>query len=158
MKKKRFALITVLLLVAFVLAACSQAEPETVEVEVTRIVEVAVGEGEVLEVTREVEVEVPVEVEVTRIVEVPAEGGEAAPVAVVAAGGEIAQAVRDRGRLVCGSRTDLAGFGYLDENGINQGFDIDFCRALAAAVLGDAEAVEICASDSCRARTCFADW
>jgi len=142
MKKKRLALISALLLVAFILAACSQQEPETVEVEVTRIVEVAVGEGEVMEVTREVEVQVEVPVEVTRVVEVPAEGGEAEPAPVAAAGGEIVQAILDRGRLVCGSRTDLAGFGYLDENGINQGFDIDFCRAVAAALLGDPDAVE----------------
>ncbi len=33
-------------------------------------------------------------------------------------------------------------FGYLDENGRNIGFDIDFCRAVAAAVLGDPEAIE----------------
>jgi general L-amino acid transport system substrate-binding protein len=79
--------------------------------------------------------EVVVEVEVTRIVEVPA---EAAPMP----SGEILQAVRDRGRLVCGSRTDLLGFGYLDEDGKNLGFDIDFCRAVAAAVLGDPDAVE----------------
>jgi general L-amino acid transport system substrate-binding protein len=83
--------------------------------------------------------EVVVEVEVTRIVEVevPAEA-VAAPVP----SGEILQAVRDRGRLVCGSRTDLVGFGYLDEDGKNLGFDIDFCRAVAAAVLGDPDAVE----------------
>jgi general L-amino acid transport system substrate-binding protein len=144
MKKKRLALVSAFVLVALVLAACAQ-EPETVEVEVTRIVEVAVpaGEGEVVEVTRVVEVEVPteVEVEVTRIVEVAAEAGEA-PAAAAAATGEIVQAIRDRGRVVCGSRTDLAGFGYLDADGRNIGLDIDFCRALAAAVIGDAEAVE----------------
>ena len=143
MKKNRLAFVTIFLLAALALAACAQ-EPETVEVEVTRIVEVpvAAGEGEVVEVTRvvEVEVEVPTEVEVTRVVEVPAEGGEA-PVAAPA-GGEVLQAVLDRGRLVCGSRTDLTGFGYLDADGRNVGFDIDFCRAVAAAVLGDPEAVE----------------
>lgn len=51
--------------------------------------------------------------------------------------------VMDRGTLVCGGRTDLVGFGYLDDNGRNIGFDIDLCRAIAAAVLGDPEAVEI---------------
>jgi len=74
-----------------------------------------------------VEVEVPVEVEAA-----PAPGGR----------GEILNRVLDRGKLVCGSRTDLAGFGYLDENGRNVGFDIDLCRAVAAAILGDPEAVE----------------
>lgn len=57
--------------------------------------------------------------------------------------GEILNRVLERGTLVCGGRTDLAGFGYLDENGRNIGFDIDICRAVAAAVLGDPEAVEI---------------
>jgi general L-amino acid transport system substrate-binding protein len=50
--------------------------------------------------------------------------------------------VLENGKVVCGARTDLAGFGYLDENGANIGFDIDLCRAVAAAVLGDASAVE----------------
>jgi general L-amino acid transport system substrate-binding protein len=36
----------------------------------------------------------------------------------------------------------LPGFSFLDEEGNNTGFDTDFCRALAAAVLGDPEAVE----------------
>lgn len=58
-------------------------------------------------------------------------------------GGEIMQRVLDRGTLVCGGRTDLTGFGYLDDAGNNVGFDIDLCRAVAAAVLGDANAVEI---------------
>jgi general L-amino acid transport system substrate-binding protein len=51
--------------------------------------------------------------------------------------------VKDRGKVVCAGRTDLLGFGYLDDDGNNIGFDIDLCRAVAAAVLGDADAVEI---------------
>jgi general L-amino acid transport system substrate-binding protein len=76
----------------------------------------------------------------TVIVTVEAEGGGEA---VSVGRGEIYNRVVDRGRLVCGGRTDLLGFGYLDENGRNIGFDIDLCRAIAAAVLGDPEAVEI---------------
>jgi general L-amino acid transport system substrate-binding protein len=57
--------------------------------------------------------------------------------------GEIMKRVRERGSVVCGGRTDLAGFGFLDDNGDNKGFDIDICKAVAAAVLGDPEAVEI---------------
>ena len=56
--------------------------------------------------------------------------------------GAILNRVKDAGKLVCGARTDLLGFGYLDESGKNIGFDIDLCRAVAAAVLGDANAVE----------------
>ena len=51
--------------------------------------------------------------------------------------------VKERGKVVCGGRTDLLGFGYLDDAGNNIGFDIDLCRAVAAAVLGDPNAVEI---------------
>lgn len=49
--------------------------------------------------------------------------------------------VTARGELVCGSNTGQAGFGAPDANGVWQGFDVGFCRALAAAVLGDANAV-----------------
>ncbi len=71
------------------------------------------------------------------------EAAECPACPVVAGTGEIFAAVKARGRLVCGSRTDLLGFGYLDESGRNVGFDIDFCRAVAAAVFNDPEAIEI---------------
>ena len=51
--------------------------------------------------------------------------------------------VRERGTMVCATGNDTPGFGYLDEAGNNTGFDIDLCRAVAAAVLGDPSAVEI---------------
>lgn len=57
--------------------------------------------------------------------------------------GAILDRVKERGELVCGARTDLLGFGYLDDAGNNIGFDIDQCRAIAAAVLGDPNAVEV---------------
>ena len=50
--------------------------------------------------------------------------------------------VRDRGTLNCGVNDAVPGFGFVDEAGEFAGFDIDFCRVIAAAVLGDAEAVE----------------
>jgi general L-amino acid transport system substrate-binding protein len=68
--------------------------------------------------------------------EAPAEG--AAPSGY----GEMVNAIKERGKVVCGGRTDLAGFGELDADGRNVGFDIDFCRAIAAALLDDPEAVE----------------
>ena len=49
--------------------------------------------------------------------------------------------VRARGRLVCATSDAIPGFGYLDE-GRNAGFDVDLCRAVASAVLGDPDAVE----------------
>jgi general L-amino acid transport system substrate-binding protein len=51
------------------------------------------------------------------------------------------QAIKRRGRLNCGVHEGLIGFAYTDNRGQWRGFDVDFCRALAAAVLGDAEAV-----------------
>ena len=53
------------------------------------------------------------------------------------------QQVRDRGQLICGTNADLPGFGFYDSVREEwQGFDADFCRVVAAAVLGNAEAVE----------------
>ncbi len=57
-------------------------------------------------------------------------------------GGRLAQ-VQDRGHLICASRNDVPGYGALDDAGRNVGFDIDLCRAVATAVLGDPEAIEI---------------
>ena len=53
------------------------------------------------------------------------------------------ETVRDRGKVVCATLEDTPGFGFLDEDGNHTGFDIDLCRAVAAAVLGDADAVEL---------------
>ena len=51
--------------------------------------------------------------------------------------------VRERGKVICASRDDVPGYGGIDAAGNNVGFDIDLCRALAAAVLGDPNAIEI---------------
>jgi general L-amino acid transport system substrate-binding protein len=84
-----------------------------------------------------------VEVVRTVIVTQLVEGTPAPPEVIQAPGyGETLKAIRERGKVVCGVHTELLGFGYLDENGRNIGFDIDFCRAVAAAVLGDPEAIE----------------
>ncbi len=53
------------------------------------------------------------------------------------------QAVLDRGHVLCGSRDDVPGFALLNENGEYEGFDIDMCRVVAAAIFGDASKVEI---------------
>lgn len=50
-------------------------------------------------------------------------------------------AIKRRGRLNCGVHEGLVGFAYTDNRGEWRGFDADFCRALAAAVLGNANAV-----------------
>ena len=50
--------------------------------------------------------------------------------------------VQDRGELICGVNDAVPGFGFVETDGTNSGFDTDFCRAIALAVLGDAEAVQ----------------
>lgn len=69
----------------------------------------------------------------------PEESGDATPEPV--AGGRL-ELVQERGELICGVNGSLPGFSFLDESGNTVGFDADFCRVVAAAVLGDAEAVE----------------
>ena len=50
--------------------------------------------------------------------------------------------IKARGVLNCGSNTGLAGFGQPDAQGNWIGFDVDYCRAVAAAVFGDATKVK----------------
>eukprot|EP01013_Petalomonas_cantuscygni_P014743 TRINITY_DN3021_c1_g1_i1.p2 TRINITY_DN3021_c1_g1~~TRINITY_DN3021_c1_g1_i1.p2 ORF type:complete len:339 (+),score=108.66 TRINITY_DN3021_c1_g1_i1:96-1112(+) len=50
--------------------------------------------------------------------------------------------VKARGNLNCGVSTGLAGFSAPDADGVWQGFDVDVCRAVAAAVFNDPMAVE----------------
>jgi general L-amino acid transport system substrate-binding protein len=52
-------------------------------------------------------------------------------------------AVKARGSLVCGVNEGLPGFSYVDERGIWTGFDVDFCRAIAAAIFGDPKKVKL---------------
>ncbi len=56
--------------------------------------------------------------------------------------------VLDRGKVVCATLDDTPGFGFLDAQGNHTGFDIDLCRAVAAATLGDADAVELRSIDA----------
>jgi len=51
--------------------------------------------------------------------------------------------IRSRGVLVCAGNDSLAGFGSLQADGNIRGFDIDLCRAVAAAVLGNPDAIEL---------------
>ena len=52
------------------------------------------------------------------------------------------QTVKDRGYLICGVNAGLPGFSAADEEGNWTGLDVDFCRAVSAAVFGDADKVE----------------
>lgn len=57
-------------------------------------------------------------------------------------GGGILAQVQDRGMLVCGISGVTPGMSALDPDGNYQGMDADYCRAVAAAALGDPEAIE----------------
>ncbi len=56
--------------------------------------------------------------------------------------GKTLDAVKQRGQVVCGVNTGLAGFSAADSSGNWSGLDVDMCKAVAAAVLGDAEKVK----------------
>ncbi|MDQ8697825.1 amino acid ABC transporter substrate-binding protein [Hyphomicrobium sp. LHD-15] len=60
---------------------------------------------------------------------------------VVAAQSATLDQVRARGHLVCGVNTGLAGFSAPDDRGRWTGIDIDFCRAVAAAIFKDGNRV-----------------
>jgi general L-amino acid transport system substrate-binding protein len=58
------------------------------------------------------------------------------------AAGNTLQTVLDRGELKCGVKDSQPGFGNLEDDGTYTGIDIEFCKAVAIAVLGDANAVD----------------
>lgn len=57
--------------------------------------------------------------------------------AVGTARADTLKTVQDRGKLVCGVSQGIAGFSIKDDKGAWSGFDVDFCRALAAAIFND---------------------
>jgi general L-amino acid transport system substrate-binding protein len=98
-------------------------------------------------------VEVTRIVEVTRVVEVTPVGGSApaqpaatpapAPAPAAPAGfGETLKAIQARGKLICGVNSQVPGFGFVDSAGAFSGFDVDYCKALAAAIFNDVSKIE----------------
>ena len=68
---------------------------------------------------------------------------QASPLGTAPVGrGATLAAVKQRGRLRCGSSTALPGFGQVDPQGQWSGFDVDFCRAVATAIFGEPGKVE----------------
>jgi general L-amino acid transport system substrate-binding protein len=63
-------------------------------------------------------------------------------VAMPAHAGKTLDAIKSRGQMVCGVNTGLAGFSAADSQGNWTGLDVDVCRAVAAAVLGDGTKVK----------------
>lgn len=56
--------------------------------------------------------------------------------------GSTLETVKERGNLVCGVNSQVPGFGFVDADGNFSGIDVDYCRAVAAAIFGDASKVE----------------
>lgn len=70
-------------------------------------------------------------------------GGDTTATPTPEARSGLLQRVRERGRLICGANADLPGFGFYDRVRDEwSGFDVDFCRAIAAAIFDDPDAVE----------------
>ncbi len=66
----------------------------------------------------------------------------AAAVVAPAHAGKTLDSIKQRGQLVCGVNTGLAGFSAADSQGNWSGLDVDICRAIAAAILGDGSKVK----------------
>src|SRR6476661_4942694 len=66
-------------------------------------------------------------------------------VATQSASAQTLKAVKDRGILNCGANGTLGGFGLPDAQGNWTGLDVDFCRALAAAIFNDPTKVKFVA-------------
>jgi general L-amino acid transport system substrate-binding protein len=65
-----------------------------------------------------------------------------APADAQGSGSATLDAVKARGQVVCGVSTGIAGFSLADSQGVVRGLDADYCRLMAAAVLGDANKVK----------------
>ncbi|QEW08063.1 amino acid ABC transporter substrate-binding protein [Nitrincola iocasae] len=68
-------------------------------------------------------------------------GAALAVTAAASVSADTLETVKERGAVQCGVSDGLPGFSATDSDGRWQGIDADFCRAVAAAVLGDAEKV-----------------
>ncbi len=68
--------------------------------------------------------------------------------ATAAASAGTLETVKQKGYLTCGANPGEPGFGIPDDKGNWTGLDVDFCRAVAAAVFGDATKVKFIALDA----------
>ncbi len=58
------------------------------------------------------------------------------------------QDIKARGKLLAGVKTDFPPFGFVDEKGVNKGFDVDIAKAIAKELFGKEDAVEFVAVTS----------
>jgi len=108
MNRRLLLLVTMLAALALVLAAC--------------------GGGEESSTPTETAAETGGAAETAAPTPVPEEKEEAQQT-----GQGMLETVKARGKLICGVNQALPGFGYLDQSGNFAGFDVDFCKAVAAA-------------------------
>ena len=127
--RKVTILVSILALASVLLAACAAAPPAA-----TTAPTIAAPTTEV-PATEEPATEAPATEAPTGEATATAAGAAETPVAPPVAGGERLQAILDRGNLICGVHGTFQGFGFLDTAGNWSGFDVDFCRAWAAASL-----------------------
>jgi general L-amino acid transport system substrate-binding protein len=117
--RKLFVITGMLIIASLALAACGSAAPAPS------------GDGETVTVVE------------TVVVTVEVTAAPAAPAVVAPAGfGVTLENVMARGNLICGVNSQVPGFGYVDANGEFAGIDVDYCRAVAAAIFGDPTKVE----------------
>ena len=98
------------------------------------------GDDDAADAPADAPAEAPAEEPAEAPAEEPAE--EPADEVEVTQDGGILAAVQARGVLNCGVSGAAVAFSYTDADGSMNGIDADYCRAVAAAVLGDADAVE----------------
>ncbi len=72
----------------------------------------------------------------------PTEPAASPPTTAAAPSSRLLRDVEERGRLICGVNGNLPGFSKFEDDGTYTGFDADFCRVVAAAIFGDADAIE----------------
>jgi general L-amino acid transport system substrate-binding protein len=123
MNRKFSIVLSLIIGLALILASCST--PATPDSQVQEVIKT-------VEVIRTVVV----------TVEAPTSGGEPPPPVAPSGYGETLRTVQQRGKLICGVNAQVPGFGYVDQSGEFSGFDVDYCRALAAAIFGDTSKVE----------------
>ncbi|MBD2481750.1 amino acid ABC transporter substrate-binding protein [Planktothrix sp. FACHB-1365] len=75
-------------------------------------------------------------------------GGNSTPASNSGTGQSRLDIVKQRGKLICGVDGKIPGFSFVNESGEYSGLDVDVCKAVAAAVLGDPNAVEFRNLDS----------
>jgi general L-amino acid transport system substrate-binding protein len=124
--RKLFALLSVLVLSSLLLAACGGGAPATEAPAAAQPATSAPAQAATAE----------------QPTEAPGTTEGPAPAAQAGGFGETLATVQARGNLICGVNSQVPGFGFVDSAGEFSGFDVDYCRALAAAIFGDPTKIE----------------